>query len=330
MIMDGTAFDFITSSKLQNVQNLARQLSDFYEAGFVTLRNLTEYSDEDTNLLKAEADAALTLNREFWMGELRKTILWWEAEYKNYRKAYWGGKIDRSAIPWSISAALSKMDLPPTSRNIALVRGAIFTDVTEDEHLIADIAMLELLNYTNCNRLHSIACDASVYDWTDMYGFMTAVDRLSQAYSKKTISAANFIVHEMARMDPGSLSNAKIINILSDRRIRDFRRYALEARNRDPSFLREQKEKVYSVLLDNHVKIRRRDMFKIITRFVKASLVGNLTFVEIALHSMGMTDILVKSTDEFIKSVIMEAEMESNGDSPEDALKALYSLKHHI
>ena len=329
LVMDRVAFDVITSSRYGKAQTLARQLADFYEAGLVVLQDFKDFGSNRVRILDEARVAALQYERSFWLAELRRTIEWWEGHRANYSNAYGKQLVSEATIPWSILAVLESEDAPLQARNIERVRDAIYNDATDEDRRFTDIAVGSLLDYANCNRLNAQRFDAPVYDWDDMHGFMTASDRVALAYGGRN-QAARYVVTEIAKIDLGDLRTSEVIAMLSDRRIAAFRTYVDESFHRGPAHMEAEKDRLYAALLDHRVRLMDRERFKFLMRLANAALLGNFGLIGDALKATPLPDLVIKTTDDFIKSMITDAEGASPAPSPDAALKAIYAIKRHV
>jgi hypothetical protein len=328
LVMDQTAFDFITSNKYSKTQFLARQLADFREAGLLELRNFSVWNADERELLDRHREQALVAQRDFWLTELRNTVRWWEDNAANYAEAYGSELMKESSVPWAVGAVLDQIGTPYKAKEVRRVREAIFTDQSDEDRAYVDISLGAVLNYTNANRLNGERFRATVYDWNDMQDFMTAHDRIVAAHRHARLQHTRSMVTDLALIDPNNLTSAQVIAMLKDRRIEAFRTYIEERAQRGWSQALAEKDALYRALLDHNVKLMDRDSSKIILRLATAAISGALDIFSDVLTQIALAPGIVKTTDEFIKSTLADTALEVRPPSSE-ALRAIYAIRRH-
>jgi hypothetical protein len=326
MIMDTSAFDVVTRDRYSNNLKLARQLSALYEAGFVETRDFQGISESGKVQIGDHVEYEILNNRTLWLNELRNSIKWWEENKQKYIKSYGVKHKMTAGQSFSINTVMDVLDLPTNPKNAKKFLNDIFSDQTDDERIVTNIALREMLRHTFCNRLLSKRFDAPVHDWENFQSFSTAHDRFTSSIENNLLADSRFFIEEIAAIDTSSLTIDQLISMLKDKNIAEFRYLIHESQFDEKARIYLDKDRLYRTLVDFDVKVSRHKSSKMLTRMVSSVVFGNTPFLDILENSGG----IVKSVSEFIKASITDYERPEKSVEVDRIRKAIYILRKHV
>ncbi|HKR25041.1 MAG TPA: hypothetical protein VJS15_07270 [Allosphingosinicella sp.] len=329
LIMDTGAFDFITCNRYRKTQRLARQLTDFFEAGLLETHSFSSLTEQQERDLELAITQELTVNRRIWLTEVRQYILEWEFRNVEYVESY-GKKYSRELpIPYVILAVLDGLE-DASDDAIAAAREAIFLDKTKAQKGISDIAIRSVISHTYVNDLNNERFGAPVYDWDNMQRFLTLHDRIRSTLRKREDEFAHFVVHDLAHVDTTAASPSQLISLLTDRKIVELREFIREGAAEGLSSSLVDAEALNKRLLDYNAIVQRKQMRRFSSRIAASIICGNIPLLGALASEEGWQEPTLKSVDEFLKGAATDT-MGARASSPVDrSLRAVYILHKHL